>query len=180
MNNSIKTIRLSKTNKPSTNKTFQEQLTNEEIEELLEDYKEVDNDEINSIPLNSHLRYYTLKNENGNIKKLFRMGGFLSNKDNSSEYIILTNNKNSWSVQIKNSIIYRKMNLQEIKDEYEEIIDDKDEEIENLKKSINKIISEKDLVIDTEIKNELKSELSKYKKEIKRLRNILKDNNILY
>jgi hypothetical protein len=56
-------------------KTYQEQLTDEAIEKLLEDYVEVEADKISQIPIKSHLRYYTLKEENGNIKKLFRMGG---------------------------------------------------------------------------------------------------------
>ena len=77
MNSITKTSRLSKStnNKPvdENNKTFQETLTDEDIEKLLEDYKELDDGDIASVPLNSHLRYFTVKHmPNGEVKKLFR------------------------------------------------------------------------------------------------------------
>ena len=175
-----KTIRLTKnSNKPvnQNNKTFQETLTEEDIEKQLEDYVEVETDEICKIPINSHLRYFTLKQmPNGTFKKLFRMGGFLSNKDNCSEYVILANGKLSWSVQTKSTIFYRKMKLSEIKEEYEELITEKNEEIEKYKKVIEKLKNNN----NNENEEELKNENKKYKKEIRRLRDILKENNIDY
>ena len=100
---------------------------------------EVDN--INKIPINSHLRYYTLKRDDkGNMSKVFRLGGNLINKDNSDKYIILSNGKVSWSVQTKNTIFYRKMKLNEIKDEYETIIEELKDEIIKLKKDNKKYI----------------------------------------
>jgi hypothetical protein len=119
--------------------TLQEKLTSDEIEQKLEDYTEVDN--INKIPINSHLRYYTLKRDDkGNMSKVFRLGGNLINKDNSDKYIILSNGKVSWSVQTKNTIFYRKMKINEIKDEYETIIEELKDEIMKLKKDNKKYI----------------------------------------
>ncbi len=183
MNIQNKTIRLTKTgNKPvdENNKTFQETLNEEDVDKLLEDYKEIDNDELCHVPLNTHLRYHTIKQlENGQVKKLFRMGGLLSNKDNCSEYVILSNGKNSWSVQTKTSIFYRKMKLEEIKEEYEQLLDEKDEEINKLKKIINKLKTIENNQ-NSENQEDLQETLKKYKKEIRRLRDILKENNINY
>ena len=46
-------------------KTLQDKLTKEEIKEKLEDYIEVE--DINKVPLNTHIRYFSIKN--GNKKK---------------------------------------------------------------------------------------------------------------
>ena len=150
MQNNNKTIRLNKDGYVKKNETYQETLKEEDIIKLLEDYKEIDNEDIGKIPLNTHLRYFVLKDTQNGQQKLFRMGGILSNKDNCDDYIILSNGKNSWSVQTKKSIIYRKMTLDEIKEE------------------LNNIILDKDNII------------KKYKKEIKRLRDLLTQNNINY
>ena len=56
-------------------KTMQEQLTAEEIAEKLQGYERVD--DINEVPINTHLRYFTMEDDG---KQVFRMGGFLQNK----------------------------------------------------------------------------------------------------
>jgi len=149
-NNTVKTVRLNKDGYIKKTESYQETLKEEDIIKLLEDYIEVDNDDIGKIPLNTHLRYFVIKETQNGQQKLFRMGGILSNKDNCEEYIILSNGKNSWSVQTKTSLIYRKMTLDEIKDNLNNIILDKDNTIK------------------------------KYKKEIKRLRDLLTQHNISY
>ena len=131
-------MRLKITQRPI--KTFQEKLTPEMIEQLLSDYIEIEHENLFKIPINSHLRYYTLKEtSNGQREKLFRMGGQLVNKDNCNEYIVLSNGKNTWSVQTKTSIIYRKMKIEEIKETYENQLYEKDEIINKLKHKINKL-----------------------------------------
>lgn len=119
-------------------KTFQDKLTPKQIKDLLEDYVEVD--DISKIDLNTHIRYFM--NDKG--KKLFRTGGFLLNKKESDKYIILTNGTISWSVNTKKSILFRKLNVSEIK-----------------------------FIHENEI-NELKSLLKKVYKENKNLKNIIK------
>jgi len=154
-NNNYKTVRLngkggSKDNYIKPDKTFQDTLQEDDINVLLEDYIEVEYEDLVKIPMNTHIRYFIIKQTDKGEQKLFRMGGNLVNKDNPQEYLVLSNGKHSWSIQIKNSIIYRKLTNDEIKEEYKNIISSKDNDIK------------------------------KYKKEIKRLRNILKDNNIEY
>ena len=184
MNSITKTTRLSnlKTKKPvdDNNKTFQETLKEEDIEKLLEDYKELEDGEIALVPLNSHIRYFTIKRmPNNEVKKLFRMGGTLTNKDNPDEYVILSNGKSSWSVQTKQTVFYRKMKIDEIKEEYEDVIEEKNEEIEKLKKTIEKFKSNTNVENDNNVE-EYKNDIKKYKKEVRRLRDLLKEHNITY
>lgn len=91
-------------------------LTSENIRDLLEDYVEIDN--LANVPLKSHIRYF-VKN-NGNIK--FRMGGYLFNKNGLPKYIVLSNGKKSWSVQTDNTTFFKKLSIEELKNEYETTI----------------------------------------------------------
>ena len=71
--------------------------TNDKMEEKLVDYLRIGDGytmkNIDDAPLNSHIRYVTQKDN----KVCFRLGGFLKKK--YPDYIVLTNNKVSWSVQ---------------------------------------------------------------------------------
>ena len=118
--------RISKDDYKRPKHTIQDKMTEEEIDEKLEDYIEIE--DIFKVPLNSHIRYYTLiPGKDGEIKKAFRLGGQLKNKDNADKYIILSNGKVTWTVQMETSILYRKMTIEEIKEDYENIIKDLEE-----------------------------------------------------
>lgn len=131
--------RISKDNYKRPKHTIQEKMTEEEIEEKLEDYLEVT--DIKTVPLKTHIRYYTLiPDDSGVLKKVFRLGGQLKNKDNADKYIVLSNGSVSWTVQIDTSILYRKMTPDEIKDEYENIIQDLEDQVLNLKKDNKKLL----------------------------------------
>lgn len=141
-------LELSNYNRPKI--TLQEKMTQEEINDKLFDYIEVKN--IKDVKLNTHVRYFIFKNDakTNNIKKLFRLGGYLTNKENANKYVVLSNGKNTWSVQTDKTIFYRKLESQEIMDNFQGKID------------------------------ELETKLIKYKKELGRLRKILDDNRIKY
>lgn len=131
--------RISKDNYKRPKHTLQEKMTEEEIQEKLEDYIEIS--DIKTVPLKTHIRYYTLiPDASGTLKKVFRLGGQLKNKDNADKYIILSNGTISWTVQIDTSILYRKMTQDEIKDEYESIISDLESQILGLKKDNKKLL----------------------------------------
>ena len=131
--------RISKDDYKRPKHTIQDKMTEEEIEEKLEDYIEIE--DIFKVPLNSHIRYYTLiPGKDGEIKKAFRLGGQLKNKDNADKYIILSNGKVTWTVQMETSILYRKMTLEEIKEDYENIIKDLEETNLQLKKDNKKLL----------------------------------------
>ncbi len=129
-------------------KTLTDKLTKDEIQSKLEDYIEVE--DIGTIPLNTHLRYFTEKIDEKTKKKskVFRLGGFLVNKSNYDKYVVLSNvpetgvinnNKKTWSVNTQKSIFYRKQSIDEIKEEYEDEIGELHDEISNLKKELKKL-----------------------------------------
>lgn len=116
--------------------TMTDQLSKEQIEELLEDYKKVD--DIYQVPLGVHMRYFS----NVNGKMVFRRGGLLHKNTGLPEYVILSQNpsgKPGWSVQVKDTTFYRKMTLNEIKNEYQTIIDDLIQKNKKLKDEIKKL-----------------------------------------
>lgn len=98
--------------------TYTDQLDDEDINEKLADYLKVE--DINTVKINTHLRYFSLIPDNkGQVTRKFRMGGFLTNKDNADKYVILSNGRKTWPVQTASSVFYRKMSIDEIKEEYE-------------------------------------------------------------
>jgi hypothetical protein len=122
-------------------KTHTDNLTKDKIVELLEDYNQVKN--INDVSIGTHLRYFS---KVGNENK-FRMGGNL--KLIEKEYIILKNALNvEWSVQMSGSTFYKKMTTKDIKQEYDNIIEDLHEKIKQLKLDNKSLKSE-----ITELKN---------------------------
>jgi len=112
----MSTLRLSSYKGARPTDTYQSKLTDADIEEKLKMYKKIDNvEEIAKLPLNTHIRYFSVtKDDKGKKIKKFRLGGFLNNKDNYDKYIILTNKNVSWSVDTKTSILYRKFKDEEI------------------------------------------------------------------
>ena len=132
-------------------KTFTDKLSAEEIKDKLEDYVEVE--DIGKVPLNSHMRYFTEKYDEKKKKniKVFRLGGFLVNKNNYDKYVILSNvpdtgvinnNKKTWSVNTQKSIFYRKQTIDEIKEDYKDELEELYDEVDNLKKQIKKLTLE--------------------------------------
>ena len=112
MNNNFKTKRLTKDNTKSKN-SYQNSLSPKEIKEKLEEYKRVE--DVNALALNTHLRYFTVNPKTG--EKQFRLGGFLTKIDASKGYVVLSNGQLSWSVQLANTIFFKKMTFQELKKE---------------------------------------------------------------
>jgi hypothetical protein len=113
--------------------TYTDQLSKEEIQDKLADYSKVE--DIYKVPLGVHLRYFVKKDG----QMLFRMGGQLFKNNGLPEYVILKSGTNAqWSVQVKDTVFYRKMTLAEIKEEYEDIIKKKNEKIQALKEKLKK------------------------------------------
>lgn len=128
--------RLNKDNYNRPPSTLTEKLTEAEINEKLDDYVQVK--DIYKVPLGTHLRYFKI--ENGEEK--FRMGGILSKNIGLPKYIVLSNGVNSWSVQTANTVFYRKMTPEEIKQSYEDTIEDLELKNENLRGLVNHLKEE--------------------------------------
>jgi hypothetical protein len=89
-------------------KTYQDTLSAKQIEEKLKGYEKVD--DISEVPINTHIRYF-ITDDNGKIK--FRTGGFLLQKNNADTYVMLTDGKHIWSVQVNRNnnatVFFKKM-----------------------------------------------------------------------
>ena len=120
----------------SDQRSYQDTLTAKQIIQKLEGYVEVE--DISKVPLNTHLRYFSLIQDKvtGKVNKKFRIGGFLKVKEHADKYVILTNNTNSWSCNTKTSIFYRKLKIEEVRDYYEKKIKDYKKQIKSLKKEL--------------------------------------------
>ncbi len=114
--------------------TFTDNLDKEEVEKKLEDYQKVE--DLTQVPLGTHLRYFTKKD--GEL--VFRMGGVLKRNSDLPKFIILKNAVGvEWSVQVADSIFYKKMTVPEIKEEYEKIIKELNGKIKKLKDRIKEL-----------------------------------------
>jgi hypothetical protein len=147
-------------------KTYQQSLSIDDINTKLQDYEKVDKDNIFKIPLNTHVRYFTKNHKTGATD--FRLGGIITKFGDNGQYIVLSNGKLSWSVQINNSIFYKKLSINEIKQNI------KTETLKEIKKeskdskNINDIIEEN---------KKLKSLLKEIKETTIQSKNKKKNNN---
>ena len=124
--------------KPS--KSYTDQLNSTEIKQLLEDYIQKD---INDITLNTHVRYFE-QNKSGEVK--FRLGGFLINNSGLPTYVVLSNGKKSWSVQVENVLFYSKLTINELKKEFTAIIKNKNQTILEQQSLIKKLQQQVDML----------------------------------
>lgn len=95
------------------NTTYQDRLTNQDIKELLKDYIIVEN--IKDLPIGTHVRYYVYDSQTKNRK--FRTGGNLIQIDSLGRFVKLAAGPVKWSVQVVNTLFYKKLNSDEIKEE---------------------------------------------------------------
>ena len=135
------TLKLSSYTGPRNDNSYQSKLNEDDIEERLKLYKKISADDIPKLPLNiTHIRYFSVtKDDKGKKVKKFRLGGFLVNKDKSDKYIILTNKGISWSVDTQKSILYRKLNDNEIQQTIEEQTEIAGNENKKLKDNYEKL-----------------------------------------
>ena len=130
------TRKLSTDNYKRPENTFTDMLSEKDIENKLEDYKECD---IYKIPLSTHVRYFKIEK---NKKKKFRTGGILYKNEGLPDYVVLSNGRKTWSVQVADAIFFRRMTAREIKKEYEDYILELEKKNKQLKKLV-KILKKK-------------------------------------
>ncbi len=117
-----KSNRLNKDGYKRPIQTTTDKLTIHEIKELLKGYTGVDN--IGNVELGTHLRYFEIKDGN----KKFRFGGYLAKNimPKQNKYVVFNNDANgagqTWSVQVKRAVFFRKMTRKELIEESEDII----------------------------------------------------------
>ena len=147
------TKRLSRdTNYKPTGTTYTQQLSESDIKKKLEDYIRVKKEDVPSIPLNTHIRYFSINPKTG--EKQFRMGGMLTKHDPNNQYIVCSNGTLSWSVQIANSIFYKKMSNNEYKEHIQtEVQDSVQDQLEVLIKENRELKKVLKQIKDTTINN---------------------------
>lgn len=134
-------------------KTFQSTLSKEAIAKYLEGYIRIEATKITTVPLNTHIRYFSVNPKNN--QKSFRLGGYITKCGDNSEYIVLSNGDKSWSVQIGNTIFYKKLKLDEYKEQIVSEVDD------SIKKQMETLMKEN---------KELQKENKEFKKVIKEIK----------
>lgn len=110
-------------------KTFTQELSKEEINQLLDGYEETTFSNLNK---GFHVRYF--KKVNGMLE--FKMGGTILKKE--AEYVILTNGMANWSVQKVDTVFYQHETIIEIRKQLDKKYGD---EIDGLKKRNDELIS---------------------------------------
>mgnify|MGYP006134884695 CR=1 FL=1 len=127
-------------------KNTSQKLTEKEIVQKLKEYTRID--DITKVAIGTHLRYFIVDDKGNN---LFRLGGFLNKIVINDGYIVLGNNKITWSVQLKKAIIFKKMDYHELKKKIERKVRVKylkkiqklEEDNNNLRKSLKEIRKKK-------------------------------------
>ena len=120
-------------------RTLQDMLTPEQIEEKLMGYVQCP---IKEVPQNCHVRYFSLSTDPKTkaLKKQFRLGGFVTNKDFADTYVILSNGTKSWSVQSQTTIFYRKLSQHEVDMQHKKQLEKMAAELEEKTKTIEKLV----------------------------------------
>jgi hypothetical protein len=142
-------------------KTFQDNLSNQEIKEKLKEYKKVS--DIKFVSIGTHIRYFSVDPKTK--EKQFRLGGTLNKIDPEGRFIILSNGTTSWSAQIPNTIFFQKMTEAEYKEEMKK----------ELKKEIMTEIENPNNINNDDEINDLKKELKSLSKKIEQYKDLDKN-----
>lgn len=113
-------------------KPKQDKLSKEEIIEILKEYKKVE--DISELKIGTQVKYFTI-DKGGELK--FRMGGELMLNNGLPDYVILVSGKIMWSVQVKNTIFYRRLSYDEVIEPFKKKLIEKEKEIQLLKDIIS-------------------------------------------
>ena len=114
--------------------------------EKLQGYQQVEAKDIEHIPINTHIRYFTRDLKTGKFK--FRSGGFLLRKNDPTQYIMLSNLQTKpWSVQVKDAVIFKKLSekdhIESINKSYERKLKIKEEMIQEMTEKLTKSLGKK-------------------------------------
>lgn len=126
VNQKYKTTKLSQDNYIRPKITATDLIDPDEIKERLKNFEKVE--DISSIVPNIRIQYFEITDDK---KFRYRQGGTLI-VNKYPDYIVLSNGRKSWSVQIANHVFFKQIDIDEIRKQYEKIIADKDRKIEEM------------------------------------------------
>jgi hypothetical protein len=160
----MKIKRISEDNYQKPKKTITDLVqTQDKVQEILENYQEILNEEIDNVPLGVHVRYISYNKKTSG--EAFRFGGSLK-KINQDYLVLIGNNNVSFSVQR-----YSKNKNNEIIHTTRFFIKDKD--IEKINESNQELIQNQEIIDQqNEIIHKQQREIEKLKKKLKQSNNI--------
>lgn len=127
-----KKYKLSDDNYKRPNVTATDLLSTSDIKSRLKNFEKIKKNEIKNIKPYTRIQYFEVFADN---KYRYKPGGsLLINK--APDYLVLTNGRKNWSVQLDSHIIFAEIDIDLIKKEYEDIIAQKNRDIEHLKELI--------------------------------------------
>lgn len=114
-------------------------MTWDEIKKRIVNYNQIAGEDLKNMPTNTKIRYFEIL-ENGKYR--YKPGGtVIVNK--YPDYLVLSNGTNrTWSVQLNKHIIFMQMDIDEIKNRYEQILIEKNKKIDQYRHYIEKLLSE--------------------------------------
>lgn len=121
--------------------TATELLSPEEIKIRLKNFHKIKPENIINLPIYTHIQYFQVSNDN---KFKYRTGGTLI-VNKAPVFLVLSNGRKNWSVQLDSHIIFANKDIDIISEEYEKKLLDKDKKIKHLTvyiKKLKKIIKE--------------------------------------
>jgi hypothetical protein len=115
-------------------KTATDLLSPDEIKKRISNYEQVHGEALAEIVPNTRVQYFEVL-EDKSFK--YKPGGIvIVNK--YPDYMVLSNGRRNWSVQLINHIIFKEIDIDSLKSNYDTIIAEKDRQIEQLKHLIIK------------------------------------------
>lgn len=115
-------------------KTATDLLSPEEIKKRIANYEQVTGPAVGEIVPGARVQYFEVMDSN---TYRYKPGGVvIVNK--YPDYMVLSNGRRNWSVQLVNHIIYKEIDVTVLKSNYDTIIAEKDRQIEQLKHLIAK------------------------------------------
>jgi len=139
------------TKRPSAELTATDKLSVDEIKILLEDYKKVK--DVNNILIGSCIRYF-IRDTNGNLE--FQLGGEVMSTKRLPTHLILRNGGYIWTIELLDKILFMKMSSDELKQEFNIVLKEKDEKIKQLI-YLSKTLIEKNELLTKELEQLKKS-----------------------
>jgi len=102
-------------------------LDKNEIKQRLYNYEPIDASQLSDLKPPLRLQYFDI-DPDGTYK--YRPGGILT-LNKYPDYFIITNGKRSWSVQLDRSVFFKEVNIESLRNSYEEIIKTKDRQLDH-------------------------------------------------
>lgn len=108
--------------------------TRSDIESQLKNYEKLDSVSVKELANGDRVRYFEVM---GNSNFKYKPGGYVL-INGAPEYLVLTNGKKNWSVQLATHVIFKALDYDKMEEAHNKALADKDALIDKLRKMILK------------------------------------------